>query len=382
MLRLFITVSLFFVFAVLSDPGLAGEDSEHRDRIETIKDELQSKRSEYLKLGLKEKNQFARLRDIEEQMALSGQLILRIERRSRELLRSIEVEQAELETAERALEIKKKVLLKRLRYIYKVGHHRGWLEVISSRNPTEALTSFKNMQAIIAFDKHLVESYNDLSKNISGRLEKLRSDRRLLDNLRSDSETELELRRITLSGRRKLLDRLRKDKSAVARSMESLEKDAGRIASILDDLQTDINIKLEPSELPGLEGSKADLIWPVHGRIIRSFGTRKDARGLEITNPGIDIKASYGTRVKAAAVGKVIYVSWLRGYGQFIIIDHGKSFYTLYANLSSASVEVDDNVTAGQAIAEVGDSGTMEGPRLHFELRHKKESLNPLDWLR
>jgi murein DD-endopeptidase MepM/ murein hydrolase activator NlpD len=103
---------------------------------------------------------------------------------------------------------------------------------------------------------------------------------------------------------------------------------------------------------------------------------------LEITNPGIDIKASYGTRVKAAAVGKVIYVSWLRGYGQFIIIDHGKSFYTLYANLSSASVEVDDNVTAGQAIAEVGDSGTLEGPRLHFELRHKKESLNPLDWLR
>ncbi len=382
MLRLFITVSLFFVFAVLSDPGLAGEDSERRDRIETIKDELQSKRSEYLKLGLKEKDHFARLRDIEEQMALSGQLILRIERRSRELLRSIEAEHAELETAERDLEKKKKVLLKRLRYIYKVGHRRGWLEVISSRNPTEALTSFKNMQAIIAFDKHLVESYNDLSKNISGRLERLRSDKRLLDNLRSDSETELELRRITLSGRRKLLDRLRKDKSAVARSMESLEEDAGRIAIILDDLQTDINIKLEPSELPGLEGSKTDLIWPVHGRIIRSFGTRKDARGWEITNPGIDIKASYGTRVKAAAVGKVIYVSWLRGYGQFIIIDHGKSFYTLYANLSSASVEVDDNVTAGQAIAEVGDSGTLEGPRLHFELRHKKESLNPLDWLR
>ena len=75
-------------------------------------------------------------------------------------------------------------------------------------------------------------------------------------------------------------------------------------------------------------------------------------------------------------------MSWLRGYGQFIIIDHGKSFYTLYANLSSALVEVGDGVKAGQIIAEVGDSGTLEGPRLHFELRHKKEQLNPVDWLR
>ena len=379
---IFMAVSLCFISAVLLDSALAGEDSERQDQIKTIKDELQSKRSEYEKLGRKEKDQLSRLRDIEEQMALSGQLILKIERKSRTLQGSIEVEQAELETAERALEEKKRALRIRLRHIYKVGHRPRWMGIISSRDPTEALTAFKNMIAIIAYDKHLVESYDDLSKNIKARLEKLRSDKRLLDGLRRDSETELELRNITLDRRKKLLDRLRKDKSAIAKSMESLEEDAGLIAGIFDDLQADIDPNMEPSQLPGLEEGKTDLIWPVHGRIIGSFGAKEDARGLKITNPGIDIRASYGTRVKAAATGKVIYVSWLRGYGQFIIIDHGQSFYTLYANLSSASVDVGDDVIAGQTIAEVGESGTLEGPRLHFELRHKKKQLNPVDWLR
>lgn len=379
---IFIAVSWCFISAVLLDSGLAGEDSERQDQIKTIKDELQSKRSEYEKLGRQEKDQLARLRDIEEQMALSGQLILKIERKSGTLQGSIVIEQAELETAERALEEKKKALRIRLRHIYKVGHRPGWIGIISSRDPTEALTAFKNMIAVIAYDKHLVESYVDLSKNIRARLEKLRSDKRLLDDLRRDSETELELRNITLDRRKKLLDRLRKDKSAIAKSMEGLEEDAGLIAGIFDDLQADIDPDVEPSQLPGLEESKTDLIWPVHGRIIGSFGAKEDARGLRITNPGIDIKASYGSRVKAAATGKVIYVSWLRGYGQFIIIDHGQSFYTLYANLSSASVDVGDDVIAGQTIAEVGESGTLEGPRLHFELRHKKKQLNPVDWLR
>ncbi len=381
-LRISIAVSLSTVLAFLWGFCFAGVDSERRNQLETIRDELQSKRSEYEKLGQKEKDQFARLRHIEEQIALSGQLILRIERESGKLLRTIEIEQAELEIAERALEEKKKALQKRLRYIYKIGNRPGWMEIISSHDPTEALTAFKNMQAIIAYDKHLVESYNGLSEGISERLEKLRSDRRLLEDLRRDNETELELRKVTLDRRKKLVDRLRRDKSAIAISMESLEEDAGHIAGIFDDLQADRELDVEPSELPGLEGSKTDLIWPVHGRIIKPFGARRDARGIKITNPGIDIKASYGTGVKAAAGGKVIYVSWLRGYGQFIIIDHGKSFYTLYANLSSASVEIGDGVKAGQIIAEVGDSGTLEGFRLHFELRHKKEQLNPVDWLR
>lgn len=382
MSRISIAVWSLISLAFISTFCLAQVDPGSRNQLETLRDELQSKRLEYEKLGQKEKDELARLGDIEEQIALSGQLILKIERTSGKLLRTIQIEQVELKMAQVALEEKKKALQKRLRYIYKIGNRPGWMKIISSRDPTEALTAYKNMQAIIAYDKHLVESLKDLSEGISERLEKLRSDKKLLEDLRRDNETELELREVTFDRRLKLVDKLRRDKSAIARSMESLEEDAGYIAGIFDDLQADSQLDVAPSELPGLEGSKADLIWPVQGRIIRPFGSRKDERGVRITNPGIDIKASYGAGVKAAARGKVIYVSWLRGYGQFVIIDHGESFYTLYANLSSISVEVGDDVTAGQVMAEVGDTGTLEGPRLHFELRHKKEQLNPVDWLR
>jgi septal ring factor EnvC (AmiA/AmiB activator) len=382
MLRISIAVSSLISLAFLWIFCLAEVDSEGRNQLETIRDELQSKRLEYEKLGQKEKDELARLGDIEEQIALSGQLILKIERTSGKLLRTIQIEQVELKMAQVALEEKKKALQKRLRYIYKVGNRPGWMEIISSRDPTEALRAFKNMRAIVAYDNHLVESLKDLSQGISETLKKLRSDKKLLEDLGRDNETELELRKVTFDRRKKLVDKLRRDKSAIARSMESLEEDAGHIAGIFDDLQADNQLDVASLELPGLEGNKADLIWPVQGLIIRPFGSRRDERGVTITNPGIDIKASYGTGVRAADRGKVIYVSWLRGYGQFVIVDHGQSYYTLYANLSSISVEIGDDVTAGQVIAEVGDSGTLEGPRLHFELRHKKEQLNPVDWLR
>jgi len=134
--------------------------------------------------------------------------------------------------------------------------------------------------------------------------------------------------------------------------------------------------------LAGLENHRGNLIWPIQGKIVRSFGTTKDKRGIKLTNPGIDIRGLSGSSVAAAAAGKIIYISWLRGYGQFIILDHGANYYTLYANLTDIYVETGDMIKAGEVIAEIGDLGSLEGSILHFELRLKKESLDPLEWLR
>jgi len=100
-------------------------------------------------------------------------------------------------------------------------------------------------------------------------------------------------------------------------------------------------------------------------------------------NNGIDIQASIGTPVHVVAKGRVDYTSEDYGtYGQMIIVNHGDGYYTLYGHLSSIAVATGQEVTAGQTIGQSGDTGSLKGPVLHFEIRKGSTALNPQSWLR
>jgi len=376
------SLSLVIVLFMLGGLVSYAAETEKEDQLQSLKDELNLKRSEYGKLDEKEQDQLLLLRRLEEQIALSGQLIFKIERSTAQLEIEISDDRIRLDESNLVLERRKGILFNRLRYIYKIGNRLQWSEILLSDNPTGVLTAIKNMKVIMAYDRRLVESYRRLSENIAADIVKFNRQMIYLGNLKMDYQHELMQRKVTLDTRKKLLDRLRKDKSVISESMDRLEEDAQSIAGIFDDLLAEKDQGEEIAELAGLDDRKGDLVWPAYGEIIRPFGTTKDKRGIKLTNPGIDIKAEYGSKVGSAALGKVIYVSWLRGYGQFIIIDHGANYYTLYANLSSVTVDLGDEVMGGQTVGLVGDSGSLQGARLHFELRHGKQQLNPVDWLR
>jgi septal ring factor EnvC (AmiA/AmiB activator) len=367
-----------------SGVALADDDDDPTadSEMEAIRNELEARRSEYERLGREEEDQLERLRDIEEQIALSGKLIFKIEKEITRLTKGIAQKERELKRTRGTLDTKKSILYRRLRHIYMVGRKLEWTEVLLSRNPTEALSAIRQMRAIATYDRDLIQSSRELADNISESLRKLRDDRNRLNVLRVESESELRQRETALEARIRLLRKLRKDKSTVARSLETLQEDFGQMSGIFDELESKEKQESAAPEVAGLADKKGNLIWPVYGKIVRGFGVISDKRGIKLTNPGIDIEIGYGEEVKAAAAGNVIYVSWLRGYGQFIILDHGEGYYTLYANLSDISVEAGDAVVAGQVIARAGDTGSLEGSKLHFEVRHKKEQLNPLEWLR
>ena len=82
------------------------------------------------------------------------------------------------------------------------------------------------------------------------------------------------------------------------------------------------------------------------------------------------------------APGSIILIDWLRGYGKFLIIDHRCGYYTLYAHVSEIFVNVGDDVVGGETIATVGDTGSLQGPMLHFEIREGKNEIDPMLWLR
>jgi murein DD-endopeptidase MepM/ murein hydrolase activator NlpD len=122
--------------------------------------------------------------------------------------------------------------------------------------------------------------------------------------------------------------------------------------------------------------SSYGLIWPVSGPLTSPFGMRWGR-----LHPGIDIGVPIGTPIHAAKAGTVIYASWMSGYGNFVIIDHGGGFSTAYAHQSRLAVTVGQQVAQGQVIGYSGDTGESTGPHLHFETRVNGVPENPLNFL-
>ncbi len=118
-------------------------------------------------------------------------------------------------------------------------------------------------------------------------------------------------------------------------------------------------------------------IWPVKGNVTSWFGPRKGR-----PHDGIDIAAPKGTHVRAAEAGRVIYSdNGLSGYGNLIIIEHPGGFHTVYGHNSRNRVDVDEQVSKAQVIAEVGNTGRASGYHLHFEIRKNERAVDPMHYL-
>lgn len=122
--------------------------------------------------------------------------------------------------------------------------------------------------------------------------------------------------------------------------------------------------------------SAAGLIWPVNGPVVSGFGMRWGQ-----LHEGIDISASSGTPIWAAAAGTVIHAGWLGGYGNLVVLDHGNGLATAYAHASAILVGVGQRVLQGETIALVGSTGNSSGPHLHFEVRVNGVAVDPLLYL-
>jgi murein DD-endopeptidase MepM/ murein hydrolase activator NlpD len=122
--------------------------------------------------------------------------------------------------------------------------------------------------------------------------------------------------------------------------------------------------------------SAAGFIWPVNGPVVSPFGWRWGRM-----HEGIDIAVGYGTPIRAAASGSVVYAGWMSGYGNLVAIDHGGGISTAYGHQSSIAVGVGQVVSQGATIGYVGCTGHCFGPHLHFEVRVNGSPVDPLGYL-
>ena len=139
-----------------------------------------------------------------------------------------------------------------------------------------------------------------------------------------------------------------------------------------------------PDTTPGDVYSGGAFVWPCPSstRVTSDYGTRlSPTQGASSNHKGLDIGASYGASIVAAADGTVSYAGYNNGMGNYVMISHGSGLYTVYGHASALLVSTGDKVTAGQTIAQVGSTGISTGNHLHFGVSLNGSYVSPWNYL-
>jgi len=175
------------------------------------------------------------------------------------------------------------------------------------------------------------------------------------------------------------LARQQAENAEIERAKALIRKEKEEQAAVLAQKAREDERRAAANAKSGATGLQKGAPWPVRGVLQGRFGTtRPDTGGVW---RGILISANEGTPVRAIASGQIVFSSWVRGFGNLLIIDHGNNYMSVYGYNQSVSGSVGDSIRAGQTIARVGATGGQVDPALYFEIRNGSTPVDPLGWL-
>jgi len=367
-------------------------ESAKRLELERIQREVQEHRKAAERLRGQEKKELVKLKRAERDLSTTRKRLRSLQNRSSTLDRELDVTRANLDRSVASLGSQRRKLAQRLRSLYKFGAGRELEFLLSTRSFAQLLTRWDFLVMVAEQDRVLLEGIQTEKERVEASEQRL--ERNLTEVQRNALRTTRENQRLAglRQERQKSVRTIQTQRQVYEAAAAELEKTARAIQRLLAQLDRK---RREESERARTEGrvpqpytgnfaqGQGRLDWPVRGKVIGRFGPEVHPKwGTRIQNNGIDIEVSIGSAVRSVAKGRVDYVSEDFGtYGEMVILNHGDGYYTLYGHLSSIAVSVGQEVQSGQLIAQSGDSGSLKGPILHFEVRKGGASLDPESWL-
>jgi murein hydrolase activator len=163
---------------------------------------------------------------------------------------------------------------------------------------------------------------------------------------------------------------------------ERAAAEAGGQARRLADFVSTLPPPAAAGKHAGFAARKGKLPSPASGTVSVGFGKVVNPKFNTVTvQNGVDIAAPVGASVRAVAPGRVVHAGWFKGYGNIVIVDHGEGYHTLVAHLGAMQTAIGEEVEAGSQLGTVGDTGSLKGPYLYFEVREKGRPVDPAPWL-
>lgn len=353
--------------------------------LEGIKRRIERERQGITKVKKKEGSVLQALEKIEEELDRKNKELKQINSKMESILVDLQKKEEEAEGISSSLKERRELLKKRARALYKWQRGGSTFILLNGGFSVADLMQRKRyLELTLAYDQGLVtrlrgESARQetLKRELALKREEVDGQRRVLVEVKESIRIEREKKREILSG-------LQREKEARGRALKELEQAAQRLQKMMDEIsrQSVVKSKEAPSGI-GFELMKGRLDYPVRGEVMAGFGkTRHPEFSADLIRKGIDIEAPIGEEIRAVEAGKVVFADRFSGYGKMMIIDHGQRYYTIYAHLSDLLKRTGEPVQRGEPIALAGDSDSLTGARLYFEIRKDGKPLDPLPWFR
>ena len=268
------------------------------------------------------------------------------------------------------------LLAQQLRSAYTTGQH-DYLKLLLNQDQSEKI------QRTISYYQYLnqarTKEIDNFQTTIAQLLEVSTEHQIQIEYLQQLKDEQLKQDtqfRTSKAQRNKTLEKLGRKLLSSQQQLNKLKAEENNLNQALKKLSAIIQAEIN---LTGLSKLKNKLSWPVKGRMLHRFGTRKQGY---LKWKGVLITAPISRQVQTIHNGTVLFSDWLKGYGLLTVIDHGNGYMSLYAHNQTLLKSVGDRVETGEPIALIGQSGGLDQSGLYFEIRHQGKALNPKLWCR
>jgi septal ring factor EnvC (AmiA/AmiB activator) len=375
----------FIVFMSFLSSGVSGETKRKVERekikLEDVTRKIRQKKKEIKKAEKQEAQVIKKLNKIEKQLLKENKEYKKVNKNIGKIQNEIRNSQIKIQKLKKQAEKKELYLKKRLSALYKYYRRSGIRILMSSATYNDFLKMEKSLAGIVSNDyallKECLETLEESKKYQKEQSNKKAELVKIKKNLQKKRSTIKQTRKDKVG----FLQKIKREKSLQIKALKELEEYSKELQNFVDRLPHKKR-KFLPSGIR-FSRMKGKLEFPVNGKIISTFGKKEYPELNTFTfQKGIEIKAPIGTEIRAIHDGRVVFADWFKGYGYMIIIDHGDNYYSLSAHASELFKKVDDIVAPGETIALVGDTSSMIGSCLYFEIRYHGKPQNPLKWLK
>lgn len=361
------------------------EIAKHSREIKKIGSKIKKYQGDVRVFSEKETTIIKQLNDIDKKLNRSRMSVGSLKKNLHNIKEDMASNTKEKKVLHQAILKNEAYISKRIIALYKL-YNMGKMNVLASADSMYGLINRqRSLEFILREDEKILSAHlenMDRLKKIETRLSEHKINVETLEK-----EVISQISSIEVSKRRRsaLLSEIRQKKIVGLAAITSLKESARALDQTIRSLDQGFakSDKDEPMIISAFTARKGQLRMPVKGKVVKFFGKSMDKEfKVETFQSGIQVRADRGEPVQSVGSGQVLFSDWLKGYGNLIIIDHGNSYYSLYGHTEEVFKHKGDKVEDREVIATVGDTGSLSGSLLHFEIRHKGEPLDPMAWLK
>ena len=393
-LRFLLINTLIFTSFIFSQESRRDYDAEldyQSEAINNVRKEIEETRRRIKSEKKKEKSTARRLTNIDKEISLTDKLYTQLNQELGKTETNIDKLSTAIQANEHQLEILRDRYAVRVVQMYKKGTLADIEKLFSSSSWRQAVYRAKYMGVISNIDQKTQNKIKSLLIDIGRQRIGLESSYRNKVRLKKDQEDSKVTLRASRKKRQKELDKIRNNQSELTKYLEEKQAGMQELESLLKKVRQERSSYDRADRIRKQQAAlktetfgklKGQLPWPAAGRVVKKFGrTWNSERKTTTENPGIDIKGKPGSPVRSVIGGIITTITYIRGYGTTIIIDHGGGFYTVYSHVTNVETNEENEVQAGDIIAYMGNAGSIDGSKLHFEIWGHGQKLNPEKWL-